>query len=117
MLCGFPGMARKLHHFLRSMGTEPASMSSSRSLCTSLLGVWGSVLFLTLAPVPAFAVVPNVLDGCTGVTPDCTNGVVNHPTTANPPSPFGFTASQGPQTGDLLIDVLIPNNEDSNPSA
>jgi hypothetical protein len=74
-------------------------------------------LFLTLAPVPAFAVVPNVLDGCTGVTPDCTNGVVNHPTTANPPSPFGFTASQGPQTGDLLIDVLIPNNEDSNPSA
>ena len=34
----------------------------------------------------------------------------------NPPSGFGFTTSPGPTTGDLYLDVLVPNNEDSNPS-
>ena len=92
-------------------------MSRGRSPCTSLFGVWGSVLFLALAPAPALALVPPELHGCTGATPDCSDNAQLHPTTANPSSPFGFTASSGPKTGDLLIEVLIPNNEDSNPSA
>jgi PEP-CTERM motif len=86
-----------------------------RSLFASLFGVMVSVLFLALAS-PASAQVSDPLHGCTGATPNCSDNGVNHPTTANPPSPFGFTASGGPLTGDLLIDVLIPNNEDSNPS-
>ena len=89
-------------------------MSSGQPLTASLLGVLGGVLFLTLAG-PASAA--PALHGCTGATPNCTDNGVNTPTTANPPSPFGFTASSGPSTGTLLIDVLVPNNEDSNPAA
>jgi hypothetical protein len=91
-------------------------MSSGRSLVASLSGVLGSILCLTLAS-SASAQVLDPLHGCVGVVPNCTDNGNNTPTTANPPSPFGFTASSGPLTGDLLIDVLIPNNEDSNPSA
>ena len=76
-------------------------------------------MLLTFATVPASAQAPDPLRGCVGVVPNCgeSMGGLSRPTTANPASPFGFTSSSGPTTGDLLIDVLVPNNEASNPSA
>ena len=41
----------------------------------------------------------------------CIDNGNNSPTTNNPPVNFGFTVSPGPQTGDLVIDILSPNNE------
>jgi hypothetical protein len=35
----------------------------------------------------------------------------------NPPLQFGFTTSPGPTTGDLIVDVLVPNNEAPTPGA
>lgn len=46
---------------------------------------------------------------CYGTSVCADNGTVT-PTTSNPPQ-FGFTISPGPQTGDYIIDVLVPNNE------
>jgi hypothetical protein len=41
----------------------------------------------------------------------CIDNGTNSPTSQNPPVNFGFTISPGPQTGDLLIDILTPNNQ------
>jgi hypothetical protein len=73
-------------------------------------------LVLLAAPVSAQTVI-DPLHGCIGPLATCQidNGQ-NTPTTLNPPSPFGFTVSPGAQSGDLLIDVLVPNNEDPSPS-
>jgi hypothetical protein len=46
---------------------------------------------------------------CYGTTVCTDNGTVT-PTTTNPPK-FGFSISPGPQTGDYIIDVLVPNND------
>ncbi len=46
---------------------------------------------------------------CYGTSACSDNGTVT-PTTANPPK-FGFSISPGPQTGDYIIDVLVPDNE------
>ena len=46
---------------------------------------------------------------CYGTSACSDNGVVTS-TTTNPPQ-FSFTISPGPQTGDYLIDVLVPNND------
>ena len=39
----------------------------------------------------------------------CSDNGTNTPTSNNPPQ-FGFTISPGPQTGNFLVDVLVPNN-------
>lgn len=92
-------------------------MSSRPSFFASLFGVLGGALCLMLA-IPASGHTPNPLHGCIGspLTSCQNDNGTTTPTTLNPLSPFGFTASSGPSTGDLLIDVLIPNNEDSSPS-
>src|ERR1700675_4345316 len=41
----------------------------------------------------------------------CVDNGNNSPTSTNPPSNFGFTVSPGPQTGDLLLEILVPDNE------
>lgn len=46
---------------------------------------------------------------CYGTSACSDNGTVT-PTNSNPPK-FGFSISPGPQTGDYIIDVLVPNNE------
>ena len=46
---------------------------------------------------------------CWGASTCSDNGHVT-PTNTNPPN-FGFTASSGPETGDFLVKVLVPNNE------
>jgi hypothetical protein len=35
----------------------------------------------------------------------------NSPTNINPPVNFGFTVDPGPASGDLRVDLLVPNNE------
>jgi hypothetical protein len=51
-------------------------------------------------------------------TAQCQDNNTNSPTANNPPQDFGFAISgNSTSTGDVLIDILIPNNEDSSPSA
>jgi hypothetical protein len=74
-------------------------------------------LTLVLHASPSFADPADPLHGfCWGATPACTDNGTNTPTSTNPPN-FGFTVSPGPQTGDFLIDVLVPNNEAPTPGA
>jgi len=53
---------------------------------------------------------------CAPAATECIDNGTNSPTMMNPPSQFGFTTSPGPSTGDLFVDVLVPNNV-MNPSA
>ena len=46
----------------------------------------------------------------------CVDNGTNSPTSSNPPVNFGFTTSPGPTTGDLLLDILTPNNVTAGPS-
>ncbi len=46
---------------------------------------------------------------CYSPTPACSDNGVVTPTTASSPN-FGFWAASGPSTGDLWIDILVPNN-------
>ena len=59
---------------------------------------------------PAVANVEDLQGYCAGAG-QCIDNGTNSPTNTNPPSNFGFTISPRPQTGDLSIDVLVPNNE------
>lgn len=52
---------------------------------------------------------------CWGATPACIDNGTNTPTATNPPN-FGFADSSGPATGNFVVDILIPNNEDPTPS-
>jgi hypothetical protein len=46
----------------------------------------------------------------------CADNGTNTPITSNPPVNFGFTISPGPQTGDLVLDILVPNTAPVNPA-
>src|SRR5215469_9348469 len=48
---------------------------------------------------------------CSGAG-QCVDNGTNSPTSNNPPTNFGFTVSPGPQTGDFLVDILVPSNVD-----
>jgi hypothetical protein len=52
---------------------------------------------------------PDPLHGYCAV--GCIDNGTNSPTNQNPPTNFGFTISPGPATGDLLLDILVPNNQ------
>jgi hypothetical protein len=52
---------------------------------------------------------------CAGVG-QCVDNGTNSPTTNNPPLNFGFTTSPGPNSGDLFIDILTPDNTTAGPS-
>jgi len=41
----------------------------------------------------------------------CIDNGTNSPTTSNPPVNFGFTVDPGPASGDLRVDLLVPDNE------
>jgi hypothetical protein len=41
----------------------------------------------------------------------CIDNGTNSPTNNNPPVNWGFTISPGPATGDLTVDLLVPDNE------
>jgi hypothetical protein len=79
--------------------------------------------FLVLAAVGLFprasmadTVVYDPLHGYCAGTAQCMDNGTNSPTTTNAPANFGFTVSPGPASGDLLIDLLAPNNEAADPS-
>jgi hypothetical protein len=46
----------------------------------------------------------------------CIDNGTNTPITSNPPVNFGFTVSPGPQSGDLFLDILVPNTAPVNPA-
>lgn len=70
-------------------------------------------LLLALTSGPAAA----TLHGYCAPPTQCVDNGTNSPTSTNPPLQFGFTTSPGPNSGDLFIDILVPNNEDLNPSS
>lgn len=86
------------------------------SFSSKRIGALAGGISLAMSATPAaFADTP--LHGyCAPATTECIDNGVNSPTTVNPPSKFGFTVSSGPTSGDLFVDVLVPNNEDLNPS-
>jgi hypothetical protein len=88
----------------------PRSLSLASTPIAALAG--GSGLLLVLFATPAAA----TLHGYCAPPTQCIDNGTNSPTTMNPPTGFGFTTSPGPTSGDLYLDVLVPNNEDSSPS-
>ena len=80
----------------------------------SPLGAAAGGLSLALFSAPAAATLHGY---CAPSTTECIDNKTNSPTSVNPPSQFGFTTSPGPKSGDLWVDVLVPNNEATNPSA
>ena len=58
----------------------------------------------------------DTLHGFCWGTSTCTDTGNNTPVTANPPD-FGFEGSGGPDSGTLLLEFLVPNNDDSSPSS
>jgi hypothetical protein len=81
----------------------------------------GLGLSIALFSAPAAATLHGYCAGPTSMSPpQCIDNGTNSPTTVNPPSMFGFTTSPAPSngvTGDLFLEVLVPNNEDSSPSS
>jgi hypothetical protein len=82
------------------------------SLASTPTGAVAGGLFLVLFSAPAAA----TLHGYCAPSTQCVDNGTNSPTSTNPPSQFGFTTSPGPTSGDLFVDVLVPNNEDLSPS-
>ena len=82
------------------------------SLASTPMGaVAGGLLLVFSAPAAA------TLHGYCAMPAECLDNGTNSPTTINPASQFGFTTSPGPSSGDLFIDLLVPNNEASNPAS
>src|SRR6516225_11589659 len=93
-----------LNHFCENI-TGPITLSSRSNKMKRPFG-----LLCLLLSVGTSSVWAQLHGYCAGVG-QCVDNGTNSPTTTNPPSNFGFTISPGPQTGDLSIDVLVPNNE------
>ncbi len=75
----------------------------------TLLGVFASAITLAVLAGPASATLHGWCG--TGSVSTCIDNGTNTPTSTT--SNFGFTGSPPDQTGDLLIDILVPNNEAS----
>ena len=86
-------------------------MSMPKTLVGALVG---AIPFAMVAAAASAQVVMDPLHGYCAV--GCIDNGTNSPTTQNPPANFGFTISPGPQTGDLLLKILTPNNETAGPS-
>src|SRR5215469_665990 len=77
------------------------------------IGALAGGLSLALLSAPAAATLHGY---CAPAATECIDNGTNSPTMMDPPSQFGFTTSPGSATGDLFVDVLVPNNV-MNPSA
>ncbi len=64
---------------------------------------------LATTATPALAANPPTLHGFCATANPCTDNGNNTPTNINPPI-FGFSAGGHSATGDVLIDILIPDN-------
>ena len=70
----------------------------------------GAVALSALVPAAGYADTLDPLHGfCVGVAPACVDNGTVTPLPTNPPNNFTFTASSGPQTGDMFVDILVPN--------
>jgi hypothetical protein len=69
--------------------------------------------FAYAAPASADTLIDPLLGFCSA---GCIDNGTNTPITSNPPVNFGFTVSPGPQTGDLFLDILVPNTSPVNPA-
>jgi hypothetical protein len=76
------------------------------------LGVIAGGLSLALFSAPAAATLHGYCETNPATLPSttCLDNGTNSPTMVNPPLQFGFTTSPGPSSGDLFVDVLVPNN-------
>lgn len=68
-----------------------------------------AILLGLTAALSCGQIVQDPLHGCFGS--NCNDNGTNTPTSINPLPQFEFTASSGPLSGDFLIDVLVPDNE------
>lgn len=82
-------------------------MFKPRIFSTMLLAV---AIALTFGARNASADLLDPLHGYVKGDPGAVDNGTNTPTTVNPLQNFGFTISPGPKTGDVLLDVLVPNN-------
>ena len=76
------------------LGIAPSSALACAVALTGLLAIPGSA--------------QATLHGFCSTAAPCTDGGTNTPTSVNPPS-FGFSAGGSSATGDLMIDILVPN--------
>jgi hypothetical protein len=79
--------------------------------------------FLTATALAAFAFYAGPASADTVIDPllgfcsaGCIDNGTNTPITSNPPVNFGFFVAPGPQTGDLFLDILVPNTAPVNPA-
>ena len=87
-------------------------MSMRKMFSIASVGTIASGMTAVMFATPAAA----TLHGYCAPPTQCVDNGTNSPTSTNPPSMFGFTTSPGPKSGDLTVDLLVPNNEDTNPS-
>jgi hypothetical protein len=82
------------------------------------IGALAGGLSLVLFSAPAAATLHGYCASNPPTMPstECVDNTTNSPTMNNPPLQFGFTTSPGPTSGDLWVDVLVPNNEALSPS-
>jgi hypothetical protein len=76
---------------------------------TPIAAVTGG-LFLALFSAPAAA---SLYGYCSQLSYDCAANGSFRGTVFNPPIYFGFTSSSGPSSGDLFIDLLVPDKFDT----
>jgi hypothetical protein len=74
----------------------------------------GALALAGFLAIPASA--QATLHGFCAGAGQCVDNGTNSPTTNNPPLDFGFTTSPGPSTGDLVLDILTPDNKAAGPS-
>jgi hypothetical protein len=88
------------------------------SLASMPIGALAGGLSLALFSAPAAATLHGYCASNPPTAPstECVDNGTNSPTMNNPPLQFGFTTSPGPKSGDLFVDVLVPNNEALNPT-
>lgn len=70
---------------------------------------FAAAVALASAATPSFAANPPTLHGFCSTANPCADNGTHTPTAVNPPV-FGFSSGGQSATGDLLIDILIPDN-------
>jgi hypothetical protein len=93
------------------------AISKLLSRASMSLGVIAGGISVALFSAPAAATLHGYCNTNPATLPSttCLDNNTNSPTMVNPPLQFGFTTSPGPQTGQLFIDVLVPNNNPLTP--
>jgi hypothetical protein len=79
-----------------------------------LLTAMALAAFAYAVPASAATLLDDPLHGFCSA--GCSDNGTNTPITSNPPVNWGFTVSPGAQTGDLVIDILVPNTAPVNPA-